>query len=337
MERFDLSLTHSGLQRRVARYKREVLLQLLTARHCASQPPYISKAFKKGETEARRRLRNTNVVGIGFGVKETGGAFTGGLAVRVYVSRKFPRMKLLRRYWIPELVNGIPTDVIPVGELKLQSRPVALGASISHVNGGAGSLGCVVALPGDDSWYILSASHVMAPKAHAAIGDEILEPAASSGGISPIATLADFEPLEAEGMPNAFDAAIARVIRKSDIKPLLPRIGPVRSDVMEPVLYQSVRKYGAATLHTLGIVTDVSAETSFTFDGEEYFFQDVIQITGCGGGFSEGGDSGALVVDALSSRPVCLIIGGAGSDAGSRTFASPLGRVLSRFNARIVQ
>jgi hypothetical protein len=102
---------------------------------------------------------------------------------------------------------------------------------------------------------------------------------------------------------------------------------------MDPLLFQSVRKYGPSTGHTLGIVTDVAADTTFTIDDGEYLFENVIQITGSGDGdFSVGGDSGALVVDALSSRPVGLIIGG----AGSRTFVSPLRRVLDRFGVQLV-
>ncbi|HBB88816.1 MAG TPA: hypothetical protein DC047_14500 [Blastocatellia bacterium] len=333
MAESDVSLMHSRLQRRASRDKREVLLQLLTARHCAPRPPYLSKAFRRGETTALTRFENLNLAGIGFGPKETRGTFGGGFAVRLYVTRKFPKNKLLRRYWIPELVNGIPTDVIQIGRLSLQSRPVALGTSISHVNGSAGSLGCIVSLPGEDAWFMLSASHVLAPSGVATSGDQIVEPAAAHGPGAAIATLTDFESLQPNGVPNLFDAAIARVIRKTDVRPLLPVIGKVGSTVMDPVLFESVRKYGAGTGHTLGIVTDVAAETAFTFDGEDYLFQDVVQITGCGDGdFSVGGDSGALVVDALSSRPVGLIIGG----AGSRTFVSPLRRVLDRFGAQIV-
>lgn len=327
----DRSLTRNQLRIQAALSKRE-LLRNWPDFDPASQPGSLSPGSQGGQSPIFARLRRLNLVGLGFGLKETSGRLTSALAVRVYVARKLPKNGLIRRLRIPEFVNGVPTDVIAVGNFEFQSRPVALGSSISHFNGGTGSMGCIVTVPGAEDWFLLSACHVLAPKPNATAGDEILEPAASAGGTSPIALLTDFESLQADGAANAYDAAIARVINKADIHPQLPRIGAVTTEVMEPVLYQSVRKYGAATLHTVGVVTDVSADTSFRFDGENYFFQDVVQVTGCGGDFSEGGDSGALVVDALSNRPVALLIGG----AGTRSFASPLGRILNRFSASIV-
>lgn len=325
MAKSERATADCELPPRVEGYKKELLLRLLSHTNSPG-PPCFSAIF---QTASEFRWA-TNVAGAGFGLKETNGSFTGDLAFRIYVTKKVAKKEISPRYRVPEIVNGMSTDVIPIGRLRLQSRPVALGASISNVNGSAGSLGCVISRPGDDAWFILSASHVLAPRGLATAGDQIVEPAASA---TPIATLTDFETLQPNGVPNPFDAAIARVIRKSDIRPVLPVIGRVDPAVMDPILFQSVRKYGAGTGHTLGIVTDVAAETDFTFDGEDYLFQDVIQITGAGDGdFSVGGDSGALVVDALSSRPVGLIIGG----AGSRTFVSPLRRVLNRFGAQIV-
>ena len=328
---FGTPLSHSALQRQAASYKKEVLERLLTARHCARRAPYLAKSFRKSGTEAWRRRQSAHLVGIGFGIKETKGNFTGALAVRVYVTRKFPKAKLARLYQVPEFVNGMPTDVIPVGRLKLQSLPAAIGAAISHVNGRSGSLGGVVSLTGDDGWFLLSASHVLAPSGNAVLGDQILGPSANEG-TAPIASLTDFEPLKPNGASNLFDAAIARVIRKTDIALRIPPIGALRTDVMEPLLYQSVRKYGAATEDTLGIVTAAAIEAAFWTGGRKYLFNGVIEVTGCGGAFTAGGDSGALVVDALSNRPLGLVIGG----AEPRTYTSPLGQVLTRFNARLV-
>jgi hypothetical protein len=276
---------------------------------------------------------DAHLVGIGFGVKETHGKLTGDLAVRVYVTQKLPKTRLSRRYHIPEAVNGVATDVIPVRQLQFHSRPAALGAAISHRHGSSGSLGCIVTRPGDSAWYLLSASHVLAPPGKARVGDQILEPAAAQGGTVPIAHVSDVAPLKTDGVPNLIDAALARVIRKTDVALQLPRIGRLHKNVLEPVLYASVRKYGAGTLHTLGIVTDIAAEVPFVLNGEEYLFHKVLQITGCGSHFSDGGDSGALVVDALSNRPIGTVIGG----AGVRTYVTPIERILKHFNAQIAE
>jgi hypothetical protein len=277
-------------------------------------------------------LQQANLVGIGFGVKETEGALTGELAVRIYVERKLPTCELSSRNRIPRLINGITTDVIAVGRPRFHSRPVALGSAISHFQGGAGSVGCIVTRPEDNSWYLLSACHVLAPIDTARTGDAIVEPPATSSGAAPIASLTDFEALKAEDSANRFDAAIARIDRRADILARLPRIGEPRPPIMDPLLYQSVRKFGATTLHTLGVVTDAMVHITFTLDGNPYLFRDVIEVIGCGGPFSEGGDSGALAVDALSLRPVGLIIGG----ARDRTYLSPIGPILARFNAELL-
>jgi hypothetical protein len=62
------------------------------------------------------------------------------------------------------------------------------------------------------------------------------------------------------------------------------------------------------------------------------FFKDQIAISGVGGAFSDSGDSGALIVDAVTRRPIALLFGG-GIDV---TFASPIQPVLDRFGVEIL-
>lgn len=210
-------------------------------------------------------------------------------------------------------------------------RPVGLGASISHAGGEPGSLGPVVRRLAGTDWFCLSASHVFAPVG-AANDDDIVQPATARGGTVRIARLFDFESLQTSGVVNQYDAAIARITNLDDIVPRLPVIGEVGDTVIAPRRFASVRKFGAATLHTLGVITDPSATARFVFDGNDYEFGGVIEVVGCGGEFSQGGDSGALVVDALSQRPLGLIIGG----TGKKTYVSPLGRILDRFACRLL-
>ncbi len=314
------------------RSKREVLLHLIAARGKEAAP-----ASRSASSNARlhwQYIREANLVGIGFGAKETAGGFSGDAAVRIYVRRKLPRHKLSPRDQVPAVVNGIVTDVIPVGQPRFHARPVPFGMGISHERGLPGSLGCIVTKPNDPAWYLLSACHVLAPPGIGAQPDDaILEPAAGNQGAARIARLVEFEALKPEDESNAFDAAIAKLDSNADVAARIPGIGPPQPPLMQPVLYQSVRKHGAATLHTLGIVTDPVADVSFTLEGEPYRFDDVVQVTGCPGQFSEGGDSGALVVDAMSSRPIGLIIGG----TATRSYVSPLARVLKHFGAHLLQ
>ena len=331
MEGQHPTLTRQGLLASAKAYKEQVLLRMQLTRHPDKRHARFASFFRPADRSATRRFREANIVGVGFGVKQTGGQMTGQLAVRVYVSRKVPRGALSRRHRIPDSVDGLPTDVVRVGRPQLQSRPIAVGASVSHINGGAGSVGGIAVRGSDHRLHVLSASHVFAPGGLAVPGDPILEPANAGGPSAVLATLVDFEPLHGEGAPNPFDGAIARLNSNDDVVLRVPTIGEQRSQILDATLYESVRKFGAATLHTLGVVTDAAADITFMREGEEVLFQDVIEVVGCGGEFSQGGDSGSLVVDALTSKPIGLVIGG----RGMNTFVSPLRPVLKRFDATL--
>jgi hypothetical protein len=100
---------------------------------------------------------------------------------------------------------------------------------------------------------------------------------------------------------------------------------------MPATLYQSVRKHGRTTGHTLGVVMDVAADFTMNYGVQTADFEDQIAIVGAGGAFSQPGDSGALVVDGVSRRPVGLLFCG----GGNTTFANPIDLVLQRFGAQI--
>src|SRR5262249_51175701 len=145
------------------RQKKTVLRRLLGERECATHPLALRHGSRRPAESDWHQFRNGNLVGIGFGAKETEGAYTGDLAVRVYVKRKLPPSKPSAAERIPGSINGIITDVVGIGTPKLHSRPVKFGAGISHAHGRQGSLGCIVTRNGEPPWYILSACHVLAP------------------------------------------------------------------------------------------------------------------------------------------------------------------------------
>lgn len=317
--------------RRVARRSKREVLERLLGGDRAGHPLALAGGSRAPTKSEWQRFRRGNLVGIGFGAKESEGSFTGDLAVRVYVKRKLPRSKLSAGERLPAVVNGTVTDIVAIGTPRFHARPVQLGAGISHVDGGEGSLGCVVIKPGDKARYVLSACHVLALAGTASVGDAIVEPSRKKAGAAPLATLADFEPLKADGVANLFDAAIARLNHNGDVAADISLIGVPKLRPMEPVEYRSVRKYGAGTGETIGIITDIHASVTLELGIGSYLFDNVVQVVGAGGRFSTGGDSGALVVDALTLRPVGLIIGG----DGDRTFLSPITVVLERFGVKL--
>lgn len=280
------------------------------------------------------RLGRGNVLGVGFGAKLVGGAVLDAPALRVYVRTKQPRIRLGAAERVPEEVDGIATDVVAVGDLSAQLRPVPCGVSIGHVDVTAGTLGCLVDL-GDGAPHLLSNNHVLADSGAATLGDPILQPGPADGGDpdDPIAELTSFVPIAFDGAPNAVDAAVARVLDPTDVRPEILDVGLPVPPPVDAALYQSVLKHGRTTAHTVGVVVDLAADIQVRFGTRTALFRDQLAVVGIGASpFSDGGDSGSLIVDAVDLRPVALLFAG----GGGTTFGNPIAPVLEAFGATIV-
>jgi hypothetical protein len=182
--------------------------------------------------------------------------------------------------------------------------------------------------------YILSNNHVLANSNVAQIGDAILEPGPIDGGLpkNPIARLSEWVPVLFGGASNYVDAAIAEIINPADVIPEILSIGPVAQPEMPGSLYQSVRKHGRTTLHTIGVIMDVSADINVLYGAQTAHFVDQLAVVGAGSNFSSGGDSGSLVVDGVTRRAVGLLFAG----GGATTFLNPIDQVLSCLKIQII-
>lgn len=286
-----------------------------------------------------------NIVGFGFGPKVTMSTSQNIDALRVYVRQKKPKRDLATIEIIPDEINGIPTDVEAVGDIVAHASTVWTsstnafgGDSVGHFNITAGTIGCVVRKRSIDSEdrYILSNNHVLADSNAAKIGDDILHPGPIDGVNPPkIATLAEFQAIDMSGGPNTMDAAIAKLCEPSGVNPeIRGGIGVVQG-VKAAVIYGSVRKHGRTTGHTVGVIRDVSADIRVRFGRKMVEFEDQIAIVGVQGQgtpFSSGGDSGSLIVDAVSKEAVGLLFAG----GGHTTFANHIDSVLAHFDIEIV-
>jgi hypothetical protein len=150
-------------------------------------------------------LEKPNVVGVGIGMKETRGEKTGEMSMVIMVRQKLPLEGLRSGVAVPAVVDGVPTDVIEVGDLRaLQSRtdrwrPAPGGVSIGHYQITAGTLGCVVRDRQSGARLILSNNHVLANSNDATPGDLILQPGPTDGGQAPanrIGVLERFCPIQ---------------------------------------------------------------------------------------------------------------------------------------------
>lgn len=127
-----------------------------------------SAGFMRKRSKTWRRIREIpGVVGLGIGLKETGGQKTGQIAWRIYVKTKLDKAEIKPKNHIPEVICGLHTDVIQ----KKDSSPsygqdtvdlLRPGVQIGSDAGSSGTLGCFAIRKGQpDKIVLLSNSHVI--------------------------------------------------------------------------------------------------------------------------------------------------------------------------------
>jgi len=153
-------------------------------------------------------LGKMNVIGIGAGMKQVGQERTMQPSVIVFVEKKLGKGDLSRKEIIPETIDGVTTDVIEIGKVRLldgrtdKIRPARPGSSIGHHKISAGTFGAVVRDVKTGEPLILSNNHILAngsdgKDGRSRIGDPILQPGPYDGGTEGdrIADLLRFWPL----------------------------------------------------------------------------------------------------------------------------------------------
>lgn len=277
------------------------------------------------------------LTGVSVGTKISGGEDTGEPCLVFHVPFKESR-KELGEHAVHRKLPRVATDVIVrlmprAHDQATPTAPLRGGDSLSHPRIYNGSSGCLVTRPSETQpgkleLFVLSANHVLAACNEARLGDGILHPSPKFHGRSPAdnsAILAHFAEIDWENY-NTIDAAIAA------IDPRVASRGLADGTIISPQLqlpYQGQRvfKVGITSGRTSGIV-----QANFYSGPIDYaqphprtaLFTGLLRITpdGCPR-FSEPGDSGSLVVDRQTLRPVGLIIAGA-----EDSYVCPLGPAL---------
>lgn len=62
-------------------------------------------------------MRRANVVGVGVGLRTRGGRREREVAIVVMVRQKVPRTMLAEADVLPGQIDGVPVDVVEVGEI----------------------------------------------------------------------------------------------------------------------------------------------------------------------------------------------------------------------------
>lgn len=230
--------------------------------------------------------------------------------------------------------------VANIGDIKAQQasptdriRPVCPGVSVGHYDISAGTLGCFVSNK-IGQYFIFSNNHVLANNNGGSPGDGILQPGAYDGGMNAnneIAELYQFVPLSLRDV-NIMDAAIAILKNDTRFQSALPEIGRLRGS-SSPGIGNEVQKFGRTTGYTNGQVVARGVDIQVNYGGNKIEFEDQVEIAASKKRFSNGGDSGSLIVDKQTKEAIGLLF--AGSSGGS-TFANPIIPVLNRLNVNVV-
>ncbi len=286
-----------------------------------------------------------NVVGVGIAEKEVGGKGAGVQAVTFFVVEKAPLSKLSSQDRLPASIAGLPTDVEQTGRFVAQAdpnprrrmRPARPGSSVGFQLPGdermAGTFGALVAR--GRKRFILSNNHVLANEDRLPVGSPIFQPGLLDGGDPQRDQIARLTQSVALNTANAneVDAAIAEALNPEVLTAAILRIG-VPTGIQAAAQNMVVHKFGRTTGYTRGIVRSVAVDGTVTYDAGALYFEDQILIRGRRAShFSQGGDSGSLIVEQDTGRAVGLLF--AGSDTERYTLANHIGPVLRQLRVRL--
>lgn len=304
------------------------------------------------------------VFGIGAGPSDTVPAVQRSIALGV--ARQGTQYRLAVRVQRPSLVRSPlmerirehakgEVDVRLIGRIdkraapwyQRKTRPLLIGASVGHVDVTAGTIGAFARRSG--TTCILSNNHVLANEDLAKAKDWILQPGSYDSGTEPAARAARLRywvKLKPTGS-NLVDAALAEVQTgvehdASRLRGLvsgkdktLSGLGPEFVDEGE-----TVYKVGRTTGPTKGRVTAFDVDNVIVnYDAGNLRFDNQIEIEGAGRtAFSDGGDSGSLIVNADMQGVALLFAGGdtGGSNGLGLTYANPLHQVLKDLKATLL-
>ncbi|WP_263337143.1 S1 family peptidase [Acidicapsa dinghuensis] len=278
--------------------------------------------------------------------------------------------------WTRILLNAAGINSDPAAHQARQFLPVPMGSSAGSnadydSNGGkltdccGGTLGALLQ-DASGNQYVLSNNHVFARSDQAIPGETVIQPGLIDNGCTPygigpgttpVATLTGY-PALSSAQTNV-DAAIARVspglvdskgnvlelgTRQQDgtLAAAPPGISSTNGQGEKASLGMMVAKSGRTTGLTcapvsavnVDVLVDYFTDCAETTRSMTKRFTDQIAVSGTG--FSDAGDSGALVVDSSNAEPVGLFFAG-GTDVHGveQAIANPASEVLSALDHQV--
>jgi hypothetical protein len=229
------------------------------------------------------------------------------------------------------------------------------GASIGHVQGYPGTLGCFVRSTELDSWIgVLSASHVLGRNNQSNPGESIISPGHPDGFKTKgaeIGTLADYVFLthfqnKSDNYLCCEDVAVVKIGEAVDLPERTVIWAPKNPDTLMPIkaviggqavadrLEEPVYKVGRTTGMTRGILDIVGLQRQRVAIGDRHYIYTNVLAVRCEEDrpFSKAGDSGALVYTE-DGYAIGLVIAG----TPQYTFVSPLDACLQNMKVTLLQ
>lgn len=248
-------------------------------------------------------------------------ARNGGLVVEAYAECA-PSERVKARRSVSALL-GVPASAVTIVPCWGFQPYLAMGESGAHYAlANAGGFGTVGGFAADlQSSLILAVSnnHVFANCNSGAQNDALLCTTGTFGG------LVRFPPLLTPPAVNDLDGAVGWI---SDAHAMTAPVSV--SGTRQPTRGLRVKKYGAASGHTTGVVVATAATASVPYDGlGAVNFRRCLRIVGDRGPFSIPGDSGSLVLD---SRNAVVGIIFAGDQTGGFSLANPVDALTGLLN-----
>jgi hypothetical protein len=256
------------------------------------------------------------------------------------------------RNGLEQLARG-EVDIQYVGRIAKQQgawhtsrqRPLLIGASVGHFAITAGTIGAFPTLRKTGKRVLLSNNHVLANENRGKAGDAILQAGVLDGGTKSADTiggLADFVPLKQSGA-NMMDAAIADLDQAIDLDAATltgapqPALKGMRAGPLD--IGDEVFKLGRTTGLTRGQVSAIEMDDVVVdYEIGSLRFDRQIEIEGAdNAAFSEGGDSGSLIVDRQGFAAALLFAGTdqGGTNGRGLTYATDLSSVFQTLDLKL--
>lgn len=294
------------------------------------------------EDVKEKLMKFPNVINVAIGLKETAGELTEDIVFQVFVVDKIEKDSLAPSEQIPKKIKGYKTDVIKVPKAvnrvdSSEHRPVTGGVQISNGKGHVGTLGCFAQLVADDTLVLLSNEHVLYSDG-AVAGDKIGQPNFENKCCCCCAYVdGEIGTILGPAINNStVDCAIASVNPGIALDHILHNSmddAELHIDGIDTaVVGDNVRKIGRTSGLTQGRVRSINGPTA-SRNGQIFIRPvDTETFTESKNGkkaFSDGGDSGSIIIDE-SNNVIGLLWGGdPDSYTVDETFACHINDVLT--------